>query len=223
MEGLRGQSSTKGMTPGCEDRRGGRQTVASCANRPIDGLTSGAGHEQTTLVDVLRHGTRTGFGPRRVGATSRRRPAGRAGRAGTRRPGRPQTPPVVSPEVLADRRVTFRLAPQAQTVRLSAGDIPGIGQNNVLTRARTACGSSRSGRSSRGPIATPSTSTASTVLNPRSPITSESNTNVWSMVYVPGSRRWTRVRCPTALCDDSVLLDRAQARPPHARLHAAGL
>ena len=26
-----------------------------------------------------------------------------------------------------------------------------------------------------------------TVLNPRSPITSESNTNVWSMVYVPGS------------------------------------
>ena len=42
---------------------------------------------------------------------------------------------MISPEVLADRRITFRiLAPQAQNVRLSAGDIPGIGQNNVFTK-----------------------------------------------------------------------------------------
>ena len=37
----------------------------------------------------------------------------------------PQGPQVVSPEVSADRRVTFRiLAAKAETVRLSGGDIP---------------------------------------------------------------------------------------------------
>ena len=37
----------------------------------------------------------------------------------------PQIPPVVSPEVLPDHRVTFRIAaPNATTVGLRAGDIP---------------------------------------------------------------------------------------------------
>src|SRR5262245_23511048 len=51
--------------------------------------------------------------------------------------GRGGTPPpaVVSPEVLPDRRITFRiLAPQAQNIRVSAGDIPGLGQTGVLTK-----------------------------------------------------------------------------------------
>src|SRR5687767_12428196 len=49
--------------------------------------------------------------------------------------GRGNQPQVVSPEVQADRKVTFRiLAPQAQAVRLSAGDIQGLGQNNQLTK-----------------------------------------------------------------------------------------
>ena len=48
-------------------------------------------------------------------------PAGRGG-------GAPQIQ-VNSPELLADRRITFRiLAPQAQAVRLSAGDIQGLGR-----------------------------------------------------------------------------------------------
>lgn len=39
----------------------------------------------------------------------------------------PQGPQVVSPEVTADRRIVLRvLAPQAQTVRLNASDIPGV-------------------------------------------------------------------------------------------------
>ena len=41
--------------------------------------------------------------------------------------GSPQAPAIVSPEVSADRHITFRLsAPQAQAVRLSAGDIPAL-------------------------------------------------------------------------------------------------
>src|SRR5688500_17794846 len=43
--------------------------------------------------------------------------------------------PVVSPDVSTDRRITFRInAPQAQAVRVSGGDIPGLGQNGVMTR-----------------------------------------------------------------------------------------
>jgi len=42
----------------------------------------------------------------------------------------------VSPEVSADRHVTFRiLAPNAQAIRLNASDIPGLGQTGVLKKA----------------------------------------------------------------------------------------
>ena len=47
-----------------------------------------------------------------------------------------QAPQFVSPEVLPARRMTFRIyAPQAQAVRLSAGDIPGVGNTTTLTKA----------------------------------------------------------------------------------------
>src|SRR6185369_9697796 len=53
-------------------------------------------------------------------------------------PGRgrgPQSPQVVSPELAADGRVIFRvLAPKAEKVRLSGGDIPGNGQGTEMTR-----------------------------------------------------------------------------------------
>lgn len=50
----------------------------------------------------------------------------------------PDGPQVVSPEVSADRRVTFRiLAPKAQAVRLSGSDIPGIGQGAAMTTGST--------------------------------------------------------------------------------------
>ena len=56
-------------------------------------------------------------------------PAGRGG-------GAPQIQ-VNSPELLADRRITFRiLAPQAQAVRLSAGDIPGARTDHAADQGR---------------------------------------------------------------------------------------
>jgi len=51
--------------------------------------------------------------------------------------GRPRGPRVVSPEISADRRVTFRiLAPKAEAVRLSGTDIPGLGfgQGAAMTK-----------------------------------------------------------------------------------------
>src|SRR6185436_18610253 len=48
----------------------------------------------------------------------------------------PQGPRVTSPEVSADRKITFRiLAPKAESVKLGAGDIQGLSQDaTTLTR-----------------------------------------------------------------------------------------
>jgi enterochelin esterase family protein len=44
-------------------------------------------------------------------------------------------PVVVSPEVSADRQITFRLlAPQAENVRLIGSDIPGVGSGKPMTK-----------------------------------------------------------------------------------------
>jgi 1,4-alpha-glucan branching enzyme len=47
----------------------------------------------------------------------------------------PMAPQVVSPEVGADGKVTFRiLAPKAEAVRLTGGDMPGLGQGAPMTK-----------------------------------------------------------------------------------------
>src|SRR5206468_11692753 len=56
-------------------------------------------------------------------------PAPAAGTNSTERSRGPQGPRVVSPEVSADRKVTFRImAPKAESVKLGGTDIPGVGQ-----------------------------------------------------------------------------------------------
>jgi enterochelin esterase family protein len=119
---------------------------------------------------------------------------GRAGRG----------PQVTSPEVSADRRVTFRiLAPNAQNVRVTGGDMPQLAGG----RGGTAAGGEgatepRPGTMSKGENGVWETSIGPlepgayrynfnvdgvTVIDPRNPSISESNNNVWSMVVVPGS------------------------------------
>lgn len=106
-------------------------------------------------------------------------PAGRGGRG-------PAGPVVVSPEVTADKKVIFRLlAPNAQAVRLAGGDMPGAGQiqfkkgeNGVWEGvASPAPGAYRYNFNVDG----------ITTVDPRNSSISESNTNVWSLVYVPGT------------------------------------
>src|SRR5688572_7635333 len=114
-------------------------------------------------------------------------PAGQTGARGGR--GRGQAAPaVVSPEISADRRVTFRLsAPQAQAVRLNASDIPNIGQAAALVKAENGVWSTTVGPLDPGAYRYTFTVDGVATIDPRSPSTSESNANVWSMVYVPGS------------------------------------
>jgi enterochelin esterase-like enzyme len=102
------------------------------------------------------------------------------------RGGRP--PAVVSPEVTADRHITFRIfAPDAQAIRLSAGDIPGVGQGTQLTKGEDGIWSVTLGPVEPGAYRYSFSVDGVTTIDPASPSTSESNTRVWSLVAVPGS------------------------------------
>jgi enterochelin esterase-like enzyme len=106
-----------------------------------------------------------------------------------RRPERNPSP-VVSPEV-KDGAVTFRLiAPKAQAVKLSGGDMPGLGQGKEMSKVTI-------GTNDVWEVTIENVKPGYyrynfnvdglAVIDPRNPATSESNNNVWSLVSVPGS------------------------------------
>src|SRR5438128_9490585 len=93
---------------------------------------------------------------------------------------------VISPEVSSDRHITFRLAaPQAQAVRLAAGDIPGLGQSGVLTKGEDGVWSTTIGPIDPGAYRYNFNVDGVSTIDPRNPAVSESNTNVWSLVVIP--------------------------------------
>ncbi|HZF28469.1 MAG TPA: alpha/beta hydrolase-fold protein [Gammaproteobacteria bacterium] len=108
-------------------------------------------------------------------------------------PARPAAPPrVVSPEVAADGKVTFRLrAPQAQSVRLtSGGDIPQIPPNQTLELQK---GGDGVWQLTIGPVDPGAYRYAFVVdsvnvVDPAQPNVSGSNDNVWSLFTVPGAK-----------------------------------
>ena len=100
----------------------------------------------------------------------------------------PQAPQVISPDVSADKRITFRiLAPQAQTVLLNATDIPGNGPAAPLTKGTNGVWEITTNAVPPGAYRYAFVIDGVATIDPRNPSTSESNTNSWSMVYVAGS------------------------------------
>ena len=98
-------------------------------------------------------------------------------------------PRVVSPEVAADRRVTFRLfAPKAQAVRLNAGDLGGgPGQQRNFAKGENDVWELSVGPVNPGSYRYLFDVDGVAVVDPRSPAVSESNSNLWSVVHVPGA------------------------------------
>ncbi len=95
---------------------------------------------------------------------------------------------VNSPEVAADRSITFRiLAPKAEAVKLSAGDIPGNGQGAAMAKDTNGVWEVKIGPIDPGAYRYNFNVDGVTVVDPRNPAVSESNGNVWSLVNVPGS------------------------------------
>ncbi len=107
----------------------------------------------------------------------------------------PQGPQVTSPEVLPDHRITFRiLAPTADKVGLRGSDIPQLagGRGGPAPAPEFTKGENGVWETTIGPV-DPGTYRYTfsvngvSVMDPRNPATSESNTNSWSVVVVPGA------------------------------------
>jgi enterochelin esterase-like enzyme len=113
--------------------------------------------------------------------------------------GRGQAPQVVSPEVTSDRRITFRiLAAQAQNVRVTGTDIPVLAGGGRGAQANPNSPGTMTKTESGvwevviGPVPPGSyrynfNVDGVSVIDPRNPLTSESNDNTWSLVHVPGA------------------------------------
>ena len=100
----------------------------------------------------------------------------------------PVAPPFMSPEVISDRRVVFRVfAPTADDVRLVGTDIPRNLQGIAMTKSENAVWEVSVGPLEPGAYRYHFNVNGVAVIDPRSPAISESNNNVWSLVYVPGA------------------------------------
>jgi enterochelin esterase-like enzyme len=124
-----------------------------------------------------------------IAATSAAQPPAPQPPAPTGRGNAPQAPQFVSPEVGADRTITFRIyAPRATAVRLSAGDIPGLTQDtSQLTKAENGVWSLTTAALPAGAYRYNFNVDGVATIDPRNPAISESNNNVWSLAVVPGS------------------------------------
>lgn len=92
----------------------------------------------------------------------------------------PQRPQVTSPEISAERKITFRiLAPKAETVRLSAGDIAGMGQGNAMTKGTNGVWEVTVGPIEAGAYRYNFNVDGVSVIDPHNPSTSESVANTW--------------------------------------------
>ena len=113
--------------------------------------------------------------------------------------GRGQGPQVVSPEVLPDRRIAFRIvAAQAQNVRVTGTDIPvlaGGGRGaqpdtptpGTMKKAENGIWEAVVGPVPPGSYRYNFNVDGVAVIDPRNPLTSEANDNTWSLVHVPGA------------------------------------
>jgi len=107
-------------------------------------------------------------------------------------------PPVNSPEVLPDGRVTFRiLAPNAGAVRLQASDITTDAKGGpVFVKSENGVWEGTIGPINPGAYRYTFLVDGVSVVDPRNPTVSESNNNVWSMVYIPGASFMDAARVP---------------------------
>jgi enterochelin esterase-like enzyme len=101
----------------------------------------------------------------------------------------PRPPQFVSPEVLPDRHVVFRIhAPQAESVTLRGSDMPQLARNAPpMTKGENGIWEATVGPVDPGAYRYTFAVNGVPVIDPRNPSISESNNNAWSLVVVPGS------------------------------------
>jgi enterochelin esterase-like enzyme len=102
--------------------------------------------------------------------------------------GGPRPPEFASPEVSAEKKITFRIhAPKAESVKLFSSDLPSNGAGAELKKAENGVWDVSVGPVPPGAYRYNFNVDGVAVLDPKNPATSEANANTWSLVYVPGS------------------------------------
>jgi enterochelin esterase family protein len=97
-------------------------------------------------------------------------------------------PEFASPEVLAENKVAFRVhAPNAEEVSLIGMDIPDVGQGVEMKKGENGVWEATVGPIPPGAYRYHFSVDGLMVVDPRNRATSETNSNVASLVYVPGS------------------------------------
>ena len=112
-------------------------------------------------------------------------------------PGAPS--PLVSPQIAASRDVTLRVrAPRATDVYLvSGGDIPGVGRGGLaLEKGSDGVWQTTLKNLDSGGYRYRFTVDGVPTADPSNPLTSQSNTNSWSLFYVPGATFMDTQRVP---------------------------
>lgn len=112
---------------------------------------------------------------------------------------KPKMPSVVnSPEVLSDGRIVFRIyAPEAEKVGLQASDMFGMSQGGPrFVKGENGVWEAVTGPIEPGAYRYLFTVNGISVVDPRNPSMSESNSNLWSLVYVPGAEFMDTARVP---------------------------
>jgi enterochelin esterase-like enzyme len=100
----------------------------------------------------------------------------------------PRPPEFVSPDVSADKKVAFRIhASKAEVVKLSSSDLPGTGMGVEMKKVDNGVWETSVGPIAPGAYRYNFNVDGVAVIDPRNPLTSESNANTWSLVNVPGS------------------------------------
>ena len=95
---------------------------------------------------------------------------------------------LASTRIHDDNRVTFQLyAPGADTVRLGGTDIPDLGPGAAMVRQANGVWRVTVGPIDPGSYRYAFTVDRAFVLDPRNPLTSQSNANAWSLLHIPGA------------------------------------
>ncbi len=111
---------------------------------------------------------------------------GRGDTRGARRGGPASA--LVSVEILPDKQVTFRIsAPQANNVRFTSSDIFNLGPKAQMTKNDSGVWETTVGPLEPGAYRYNFSVDGVSTTDPQSPLISESNTHVQSLMYVPGS------------------------------------
>lgn len=95
---------------------------------------------------------------------------------------------LVSYKIFSDNRILFRIyAPQAKQVLLAGSDIPAIGRGMEMTKNDIGIWEVIVGPIEPGAYRYHFIVDGVAVIDPRHPLTSQSNMNTWSLIYLPGS------------------------------------